>query len=207
MELMRMYEEVRELIERRLAKFRSIDRRDSVRLFEELAFCVMTPQSRAKSALRAVEGLKSTGLLLEGGTQALAEVLRRNGIRFHKRKAEYIVSNRELVRGDRARLIELLGDDVNSVRDALVEEVWGFGLKEASHFMRNIGYSGLAVLDRHVLRWMKALGAIEEVPRTLTRRRYLELERRFVRLSEELGLAPEALDLLLWYASTGEVLK
>ena len=202
-----MYEEVRELIERRLAEFRSIDRRDVVRLFEELTFCVMTPQSRAKAALRAVEELKSRGLLLGGGPEEVAEVLRRNGIRFHNQKAKYVVRNRELVRGDKPRLIELLGEDVHRVREVLVEEVWGFGLKEASHFMRNIGYSGLAVLDRHVLRWMKALGAIEEVPRTLTRRRYLELERRFVRLSEELGLAPEALDLLLWYASTGEVLK
>jgi len=207
MELMRAYEEVRELIERRLAEFRSVDRRDAVRLFEELAFCVMTPQSRARAALRAVEELKSRGLLLGGGPEEVAEVLRRNGIRFHNQKAKYVVKNRELVRGDKPRLIELLGEDVHRVREVLVEEVWGFGLKEASHFMRNIGYSGLAVLDRHVLRWMKALGAIEEVPRTLTRRRYLELERRFIRLSEELGLAPEALDLLLWYASTGEVLK
>jgi Thermostable 8-oxoguanine DNA glycosylase len=207
MELMRAYEEVRELIERRLAEFRSVDRRDAVRLFEELAFCVMTPQSRARAALRAVEELKSRGLLLGGGPEEVAEVLRRNGIRFHNQKAKYVVKNRELVRGDKPRLIELLGEDVHRVREVLVEEVWGFGLKEASHFMRNIGYSGLAVLDRHVLRWMKDLGAIEEVPGTLTRRRYLELERRFIRLSEELGLAPEALDLLLWYASTGEVLK
>ena len=207
MELMRAYEEVRELIERRLAEFRSVDRRDAVRLFEELAFCVMTPQSRARAALRAVEELKSRGLLLGGGPEEVAEVLRRNGIRFHNQKAKYVVKNRELVRGDEPRLIELLGEDVHRVREVLVEEVWGFGLKEASHFMRNIGYSGLAVLDRHVLKWMKDLGAIEEVPGTLTRRRYLELERRFIRLSEELGLAPEALDLLLWYASTGEVLK
>ena len=207
MELMRAYEEVRELIERRLAEFRSIDRRDAVRLFEELAFCVMTPQSRARAALRAVEELKSRGLLLGGGPEEVAEVLRRNGIRFHNQKAKYVVKNRELVRGDKPRLIELLGEDVHRVREVLVEVVWGFGLKEASHFMRNIGYSGLAVLDRHVLKWMKDLGAIEEVPGTLTRRRYLELERRFIRLSEELGLAPEALDLLLWYASTGEVLK
>jgi len=207
MELMRAYEEVRELIERRLAEFRSVDRRDAVRLFEELTFCVMTPQSRARAALRAVEELKSRGLLLGGGPEEVAEVLRRNGIRFHNQKAKYVVKNRELVRGDKPRLIELLGEDVHRVREVLVEVVWGFGLKEASHFMRNIGYSGLAVLDRHILKWMKDLGAIEEVPRTLTRRRYLELERRFIRLSEELGLAPEALDLLLWYASTGEVLK
>jgi N-glycosylase/DNA lyase len=205
--LMRAYEEVRELIERRLAEFRSIDRRDVVRLFEELTFCVMTPQSRARAALGAVEELKSKGLLLEGRPEEVADIMRRNGVRFHNQKAIYIVKNRELVRGDRARLTELLGDDVISVRDALVEEVWGFGLKEASHFMRNIGYSGLAVLDRHVLRWMKALGAIEEVPRSLTRRRYIELEQRFIQLAEELGLKPEALDLLLWYASTGEVLK
>jgi N-glycosylase/DNA lyase len=205
--LMRAYEEVRELIERRLAEFRSIERGDAVRLFEELTFCVMTPQSRARAALRAVEELKSKGLLLEGGPEEVAEVLRMNGVRFHNQKARYIVKNRELVRSDRVRLTELLGDDVISVRDALVEEVWGFGLKEASHFMRNIGYGGLAVLDRHVLRWMKALGAIDEVPRSLTRKRYIKLEQRFMWLAEELGLAPEVLDLLLWYASTGEVLK
>jgi N-glycosylase/DNA lyase len=178
-----------------------------VRLFEELTFCVMTPQSRARAAMRAVEELKSTRLLFNGRPEEVAEVLRRNGVRFHNQKARYIVKNRELVRGDRVRLTELLGEDVISVRDALVEEVWGFGLKEASHFMRNIGYSGVAVLDRHVLRWMKALGAIKEVPSSLTRRRYIELEQRFITLAEELGLKPEALDLLLWYASTGEVLK
>jgi N-glycosylase/DNA lyase len=54
---------------------------------------------------------------------------------------------------------------------------------------------------------MKALGAIDEVPRSLTRKRYIKLEQRFMWLAEELGLAPEVLDLLLWYASTGEVLK
>ncbi len=205
--LTKAYEEARELIERRLAEFRSIDRRDVVRLFEELAFCVMTPQSRARGALRAVEELKSTGLLLDGGQEAVAEVLRRNGIRFHNKKAKYIVRNRELIRGHRARISDLLGDDVDAVRDALVEEVWGFGMKEASHFMRNIGYRGLAVLDRHVLRWMRALNAIDAVPSSLTHRRYVEIERRFIALSDELGLEPEALDLLLWYASTGEVLK
>ena len=123
--LMRAYEEVRELIERRLAEFRSIDRRDVVRLFEELTFCVMTPQSRARAALGAVEELKSKGLLLEGRPEEVADIMRRNGVRFHNQKAIYIVKNRELVRGDRARLTELLGDDVISVRDALVEEVWG----------------------------------------------------------------------------------
>ncbi len=205
--LMEAYDEVREVIERRLAEFRSVDRRDHHRLFEELAFCVMTPQSRARAALRAVEELKSTGLLLSGRPEEVAEVLRRNGIRFHNQKAIYIVRNRELIRGDRLVLTDLLVDDVNSVRDALVEMVWGFGMKEASHFMRNIGYKGLAVLDRHVLRWMKVLGAIDVVPKSLTRRRYIELERKFIRIAEELGLEPEALDLLLWYASTGEVLK
>ncbi|MEM0376109.1 MAG: N-glycosylase/DNA lyase [Nitrososphaerota archaeon] len=205
--LLRAYEEVRGLIERRIAEFRSVDRRDPFRLFEELAFCVMTPQSKAKAALRAIDELKATGLLRSGRAPEVAEVMRRNGIRFHVKKARYLVLNRRLLRGEPAVLVGLLQGETGSVRDALVEEVWGFGLKEASHFMRNVGFTGIAVLDRHVLRWMEVLGAIERVPRSLTRRTYLELEQRFLALSGELGMSPEELDLLLWYASTGEVLK
>lgn len=205
--MLRAYEEVRGLIERRIAEFRSVDRRDPFRLFEELAFCVMTPQSKAKAALRAIDELKASGLLLSGRASEVAEVMRRNGIRFHVRKARYLVLNRRLLRGEPAVLVALLQGETGSVRDALVERVWGFGLKEASHFMRNVGFTGIAVLDRHVLRWMLALGAIERVPRSLTRRTYLELEQRFLALSGELGMSPEELDLLLWYASTGEVLK
>ncbi|MDJ0274020.1 MAG: N-glycosylase/DNA lyase [Aigarchaeota archaeon] len=205
--LLRAYEEVRGLIERRIAEFRSVDRSDPFRLFEELAFCVMTPQSKAKAALRAIDELKASGLLLSGRASEVAEVMRRNGIRFHVRKARYLVLNRRLLRGEPAVLVALLQGETGSVRDALVERVWGFGLKEASHFMRNVGFTGIAVLDRHVLRWMEVLGAIERVPRSLTRRTYLELEQRFLALSGELGMSPEELDLLLWYASTGEVLK
>ncbi len=205
--MLRAYEEVRGLIERRIAEFRSVDRRDPFRLFEELAFCVMTPQSKAKAALRAIDELKATGLLRSGRAPEVAEVMRRNGIRFHVKKARYLVLNRRLLRGEPAVLVGLLQGETGSVRDALVEEVWGFGLKEASHFMRNVGFTGIAVLDRHVLRWMEVLGAIERVPRSLTRRTYLELEQRFLALSGELGMSPEELDLLLWYASTGEVLK
>ncbi|MEN3047294.1 MAG: N-glycosylase/DNA lyase [Candidatus Caldarchaeales archaeon] len=205
--LLTVYDDVRGAIEARLAEFRSVDRRDAARLFEELAFCVLTPQSKASSALVAVEELKSRGLLLKGSRKSIAEVLRRRGVRFHNAKARYLSMNRPLLLGDPPRIVEVLTLPPVEAREVLVEEAWGMGLKEASHFLRNVGIEGLAVLDRHVLRWMVRAGRLESVPKSLTRRKYLELEREFLNWADELGIKPEALDLLLWYLQTGEILK
>jgi N-glycosylase/DNA lyase len=85
--------------------------------------------------------------------------------------------------------------------------VLGFGYKEASHFLRNIGYTGLAILDRHVLRGMVRLGVLAEIPKIGSRRAYLGVEKIFIDASRVIGIEPEALDLLLWYEATGEVFK
>ena len=52
----------------------------------------------------------------------------------------------------------------NALRNFIAENVKGYGLKEASHFLRNIGKSDnqIAILDRHILRNLKALDIIEE---------------------------------------------
>jgi len=92
-------------------------------------------------------------------------------------------------------------------REWLVKNVKGIGYKEASHFLRNVGFDNLAILDRHVLSVLHEYGLIDEVPRSLTCGRYLEIEEKLVELSEKLGLTLGELDLYLWYLKTGEVLK
>lgn len=205
--LLTVYEDVKGAIKARLAEFKSVDRGDAARLFEELAFCVLAPQSRASSALAAVEELRSKGLLLKGSRKSIAEVLRRNGVRFHNAKAWYLTKDRSLLSGEPPRIVEVLTLPPVEAREVLVDEAWGIGLKEASHLLRNVGFEGLAVLDRHILKWMVLAGRLVSVPRTMTRRRYLELEREFLLWAEDLGIRPEALDLLLWYVQTGEILK
>jgi len=102
----------------------------------------------------------------------------------------------------------LSGDDPLVIREELVRSVKGLGYKEASHFLRNIGLGlHLAILDRHILRWMARLRLISSYPKSLSRRRYLELEARFRWLARYLGMTPAELDLLLWAMETGTVFK
>lgn len=206
-ELLRLYVGIEDIIKSRLLEFQNFDKNDVEKLFSEMSFCVLTPQSRAKSADAAVRELVKDGLLFNGTYHQVADVLRKWNVRFYEAKARYIVHNRYLLKDNGTILKSALRLNSFECREFLVEKVWGFGYKEASHFLRNIGFTGLAILDRHILRNMKYMGVIDEVPKSLTRSRYFKLEQIFIAAAYSLGISPESLDLLLWYRSTGEVFK
>ena len=71
------------------------------------------------------------------------------------------------------------GSDGRDLRAWLVREVKGLGWKEASHFLRNIGFRDLAILDRHILRNLRRHGVIRTIPASLPEKRYLAIEGRF----------------------------
>src|SRR5438034_9606199 len=82
------------------------------------------------------------------------------------------------------------------LREWLVENVKGLGYKEASHFLRNIGLGeGFAILDRHILRNLDRLGVITEIPVSITKKRYLEIEEKLRRFATEIGIPLADLDL------------
>ena len=97
-------------------------------------------------------------------------------------------------------------DDEFMVREWLVRNVKGVGYKEASHFLRNIGFKNLSIIDFHIIDLLARYGLIKK-PRSLTRRRYLEIEGLLRRISEKLGISLAELDLYLWYMETGRILK
>ena len=88
----------------------------------------------------------------------------------------------------------------------LIRNVKGIGPKEASHFLRNIGYSGFAILDFHIINILARYGLIEK-PKTLTKRRYLEIEELLRSIAAKTDLSLAELDLYLWYMETGKILK
>jgi N-glycosylase/DNA lyase len=84
----------------------------------------------------------------------------------------------------------------------------GFGFKEASHFLRNIGFGGdLAILDTHILKNMVKYGIIKSLPKNISAAGYLILEDKFRVFSKKVNIPMGELDLLLWSAETGEILK
>jgi N-glycosylase/DNA lyase len=200
----------REAIHARLRDFRDVGRAGDDALFEELCFAILAIQSSARSSDAAVRGLSGAGLLRRGTEKEIAQFLQHR-TRFHNHKATYIVRARErFFPGGGPRLRKAL-EAFGSSRDArgwLVREVDGFGYKEASHFLRNIGRGeDLAILDRHILRNLVRHRVIGRVPKSLTPKRYLAIEDRMRGFADHVGISLGVLDLLWWSRQTGEIFK
>lgn len=204
-ELKKLHKAEKSKINSRLGEFiRIFKRGKGDELFSELVFCLLTPQSKAKTCWAAVKELNAKDLLLRGRHSEIAKVLRKK-MRFHNNKAKYIVEAREL--GDIRSKIKSFGN-IHELREWLVKNVKGMGHKEAGHFLRNIGLGkGIAILDRHILRNLKAMGVIKEIPKTMTKRVYLGLEKKLIGFSRRIGIPEDHLDMLLWRKQTGEYFK
>lgn len=197
-------------IRERLAEFNAIWQRGSdARLWEELVFCIFTAGASARMGLRAVESVRE--LLACGAHDELASVL--TGVhRYPRARSGYVVTTREYLTLDCGmRLRERLESfaDPLARRDWLARErgIKGLGYKEASHFLRNIGLRGYAILDKHILRSLYELGVIESPNPPSTRALYLATEERLREFAGRIEIDFDELDLVLWSLKTGEVLK
>lgn len=195
-------------IEGRLEDFRRIGKAGDRELFREMAFCLFAIQTSARRSDGAVTRLGSNGLLWRGSAKDIAEVLRRQ-VRFHNHKASYLVSARERFFGGGSPLGTWLRATPPTIaREQLVREVDGFGYKEASHFLRNVGRGEeFAILDRHVLKNLRHHGVIRTIPDALSAKRYLAIEGNVRTFAGAVRIPMAAIDLLFWSRETGEVFK
>ncbi|MEJ7576464.1 MAG: N-glycosylase/DNA lyase [Pyrinomonadaceae bacterium] len=197
-------------IDLRLAEFANIGLRGSdERLFEELVFCIFTAGASARMGLRSIEAVRS--LLHEGTHEELIEALKKKH-RYPRARSGYIVVTRDYLNENCGmRLRERLAsfNDPVARRDWLARErrIKGLGYKEASHYLRNIGLRGYAILDKHILRSLHELEVIDSPLPPTTRRRYLEVEESLRRFAERINIDFDELDLILWSMKTGEILK
>ena len=195
-------------IERRLDEFRHVGRGTDEELFAELAFCLFAVQTSARRSDHAVQGLVANGLLWRGSSAAIARFLRTR-VRFHNHKAAYLVAARDHFFAANPTLRAWLDStSPTAAREYLVRELDGFGYKEASHFLRNVGRGeDFAILDRHVLKNLRYHAVIRTIPDSLTARRYLMIEDRVRNFSRDVRIPMAALDLVFWSRETGEVFK
>src|SRR3972149_695869 len=92
------YSQRKETIQKRLQEFSAIKDKDNRRIFAELSFCVLTPQSNGKRCWSAIEKLVSSGLLYTGNASQIKKIIKTYA-RFHHTKAKHIVLNRKLFSG------------------------------------------------------------------------------------------------------------
>ncbi|HLC62104.1 MAG TPA: hypothetical protein VJI52_03760 [Candidatus Nanoarchaeia archaeon] len=183
--------------------------KDDHRIFEELAFCIFTANTSAEMGLRAVDAVRN---VLITGTPA--EMTRRlEGIyRFSNVRPAHIIHTRNYLKNsldfELKKKIKSFKNK-NELRDffALNKGIKGLAYKESSHFLRNIGFKGYAILDKHIINSLHEFGVLPTNDKPKNPRNYLEIEQKFIDFSKQIGIGMDELDLLLWSRKNGRILK
>src|SRR5437667_857011 len=199
-------------IRARLREFREVwQSRSDDRLWEEMVYCIFTAGSSATMGSSAVNAVRP--LLDRGSRMQLTRALKqRPAYRFHNVRAAYVVATRGYLRQS---LSMRLRNQLMSFRDPFERRDWlardpkikGLGYKEASHFLRNIGFKGYGILDKHIVRSLAELGVTDSAKPPTSRTGYLEIEQNMKHFSESIEIEFDELDLALWSMKTGRILK
>jgi N-glycosylase/DNA lyase len=183
-DLKTLYAEKKHDIQAQLNEFEEVHQNaDDRRIFEELTFCILTSAVGPKVNAKSLEAIKD--ILLEASAEDLEERLK--GVHKYPEKAYYIVHTRDYLKSEYGLNLKSL---INSFKDplelreffALNKDVKGLGLTQASHFLRNIGIKGYAILDSNS-------------------------EEKMKQFANKLGIEVEKLDMLLWSTKTGHIPK
>lgn len=210
-EIEKIYKEKQKDIEKRLREFKEVwEKGSNEDIHAELSFCILTPQSKAVNAWKAITTLRENGLLFKGSAEEIVEYL--NIVRFKNNKAKYLVALREQMQNEKGEIItkDFFNSitDVKEKREWIVKNIKGMAYKEAGHFLRNVGFGKeIAILDRHILKNLVKLEVIEDVPKSLTPKLYLEIEEKMKAYCKFISIPMDSLDLLLWYKEAGEIFK
>jgi len=186
----------KKIIDLRIKQFKSV--KDP---FKELCFCILTANSTAEQCIRVHEKVNNGFHTLT--PKKLQHTLQKCGARFHTKRAGYIVEARKKKQQLTKALKNLQGEEL---RQWIVDNIKGLGMKEASHFLRNIGYDEYAIIDFHIIDLLQKHNLITR-PKTLNKNFYLQAEQVLDKISKKTNLTQAELDLYLWYLETGKVLK
>lgn len=210
-EIQKIYKEKKLDFKKRLKEFKEIwENGTNEDIHLELSFCILTPQSKAINAWKAITNLKENNLIFSGTADELVEYL--NIVRFKNNKSRYLVELREQMKDKNGNIITKdffqKIPDIFERREWIVKNVKGMSYKEASHFLRNVGFGQkLAILDRHILKNLVKLEVIDEIPKTLNSKLYLEIEKKLETYCKSVKIPMDEMDLLLWYKEAGTIFK
>lgn len=193
---------VKKLVDTRIEEFKQNGGKTSREIFKELCFCILTANFNAERSIEIQKKIGDGFLTLS--VSQLTEELRVLGHRYPEARAGYIVEARKYA--DSLKDVISRFKDSSLLREWLAKNIRGIGLKEASHFLRNIGYRDLAIIDLHIINVLSNYGLIDR-PKTMTKKKYLEIESILRKIANYLEISLAELDLFLWYLETGKVLK
>lgn len=185
--------EIKHLVDLHIKEFKDLGKKSNNEIFKELCFCILTANFNGERSIK-IQNEIGNGFLTLSEPQ-LAKKLRQLGHRYPEIRAKYIVEARK--HKDSLK---------NKPREWLIDNIKGIGYKESSHFLRNIGYHNHAIVDFHIIDLLIRYNLIEK-PKTLTKKKYLEIEELLKKIAKETNLNLAQLDMYLWYIETGKILK
>ena len=194
--------EVKNLVNTRIREFKENGAKSNGEIFIELCFCILTANFNAEKAIKIQIEIGKDFLTLT--ESQLAEKLKRLGYRYPNTRAKYIGKARKYKDSLKNVISSFNAED--ELREWLVKNIKGIGYKEASHFLRNIGYTNFAIIDFHITDLLARYKLLEK-PKTLTKKEYFKIENLLREIAEKSNLNLAELDLYLWYMETGKILK
>lgn len=197
------------LVAKRLSEFEETYKKGDKEIFRELCFCILTANASARGGMKAIEALGD--LIFTGSEKQISSALHKGGYRFWKKRAHYIAATRKSLK-EQCKMqikckIESMKQDENTLRAFFAENAKGIGMKEASHFLRNIGFKNYAIIDKHILNCLHEMKVIGSANPPKNANEYLAIEKKMQGFSKKIRIRMEELDLILWSSKTGEVLK
>lgn len=192
-----------------------------VDLWNELCLCILSSNVPFELATSAVKHLSTCGMLdtrwlvnnvtakqiLESELSKSAYLPKKKDgnlrkYRFPRVRSRDIVNAADSLYGEGKNIQYLLSNENSPeiVRNFLADTISGLGLKESSHFLRNIGYaSSLAIVDVHIVSFLRDLGLFQYERKPITITVYLELERIMQKISRMFDLNLAILDNAIWH--------
>jgi len=193
--------EIAKIIDKRINEFKSIDKESNKELLDEMCFCLLTANFNAEKSIKIQKEIGEC--FFKDSKEDISQKLKKQGHRFPNKRAEYIS---ELIscKNNISEIVKFF--DKKAIRDWIVNNVKGLGYKEASHFLRNVGFEDFAIIDFHIIDLLVRNKIIKK-PKTITKNKYLEIENQLRKIAKKTNLNLAELDLYLWYIETGKVLK
>ena len=192
----------REVISLRTFEFEELGKKSKEEIFKELCFCLLTANFSAIGGMKIQNEMGNKFHVLS--EEELSKKLSQLGHRFPNMRAKFIFEAQKY-KDNLKEILDSLETDEEK-RNWLVKNIKGLGMKESSHFLRNIGYKNLAIIDFHIIDLLVKQNLIEK-PKTITSKKYIEIENILKELTEKTDTSLGELDLYLWYEETGKILK
>jgi N-glycosylase/DNA lyase len=187
-------------------------------LWSEMCLCILSSNVNYQTAISAHQQLCAKGLIdkerLSKNCQKPISFelsrpiflpIRKDGsfrrYRFPNIRAANLVRAHDYIYRRNAGLFEILNYGISDrmVRTELAENLPGIGLKEASHFLRNIRFSdSLAIIDTHVLHFLRQFGFGKISINRIGPKEYLKLEEIMRSISSASNFSLSILDMAIW---------